>query len=114
MKLPGEPIISPNKLIKYLLLPQEEDYKSKYLNEGGYLLSNWQELYRDLIDLSEKFPAKFKKKTIFGDEYIIQDTLSGRNGCKSRKIYSVWYYEKNENVSRFITLRPLKKNEELK
>jgi len=114
MNLPGEPFIAASKILKYLLLFQEEDDKSKFLNEGGYFLENWEDLFKDLIVYVAIQDAHYIRKTQFGDEYVIKGILPGRKKGKPRKVYTVWYYDKEEEISRFITLRPLKKREELK
>ena len=47
MKLPENVIISQAKLLRYLLLPREENDKSQFLAAAGYTLSNWEVLERE-------------------------------------------------------------------
>lgn len=50
MKLPAESVISEDKLIRYLLVPQLRGDKSSFLRQGGYELANAPYLLRDLRD----------------------------------------------------------------
>ena len=48
---PRDIAIPGDKLLSYLLLPREENDKSKYLNSAGYNLTSWEVLARDLRQL---------------------------------------------------------------
>ncbi len=50
MKLPAETVISEDKLVRYLLVPQLRGDKSSFLRQAGYELSNAVHLLRDLRD----------------------------------------------------------------
>lgn len=45
---PRDIAIPDDKLLSYLLLPREENDKSKYLNSAGYNLTSWEVLARGL------------------------------------------------------------------
>lgn len=48
MRLPKDVTIPHDKLLRYLLLPREENDKSKFLTSAGYTLANWEVLEHDL------------------------------------------------------------------
>jgi len=50
MKLPAETVISEDKLVCYLLVPQLRGDKSSFLRQAGYELGNAAHLLRDLRD----------------------------------------------------------------
>ena len=51
MRLPKNVTIPYDKLLRYLLLPREENDKSKFLDSAGYTLANSEVLERDLHQL---------------------------------------------------------------
>jgi len=48
MRLPAETVISEDKVVRYLLVPQLRGDKSSFLQKCGYELSNAAHLLRDL------------------------------------------------------------------
>lgn len=65
MKLPSNSIISKDKIIRYLLLPRQEDDKSKYLYNAGYSLSLWEQLEKDIRKAIERNEAILKTKCLW-------------------------------------------------
>ena len=48
VKLPGDTVIVPEKLTRYLLVKRTFDGKSQFLRQAGYTLDNWEQLEQDL------------------------------------------------------------------
>jgi hypothetical protein len=52
VKLPENIVIPDDKLLRYLLLPREENDKSEFLAIAGYTLATWEVLKHDLHHLA--------------------------------------------------------------
>lgn len=105
MKLPGDALIAPDKLTRYLLVPQARGDKSAFLKRAGYTLENADQLLRDLRTQLLPLNATPLHSTEFGQFYEIRGVLSGPNGVTLR-VRSVWMEEKLSRVTKFITLIP--------
>jgi hypothetical protein len=55
VKLPEDVVIPEDKLVRYLLLPREDNDKSQFLGIVGYILATWEVLARDLHDLAQTY-----------------------------------------------------------
>jgi len=105
MKLPHNSIIREEKLTQYLLTPRARNDKSKFLNELGYTLENWQILQRDILAQILPKEAQFDETTPYGDMYQIMTDLTGPNG-KTRKVLTVWMFDTTLNQAHLVTLYP--------
>jgi hypothetical protein len=106
VKLSLDAVIAEAKLTKYLLVWRDADDKSKFLEQAGYTLENWQQLAADLrsqILPLEAVPSDEPNQ--FGDVYEIRGVLCGTNGIDIAVI-TVWMIEYETNVTKFITLYP--------
>jgi hypothetical protein len=103
MLLSEDALIPERKLTKYLLVPLEQDDKSKFLAQAGYTLDNWQELREDLRTQVLTQLAKYAETTDWGDKYSIRCCLVGRNGVEL-KIRTIWLVTDRSTV--FVTLIP--------
>lgn len=103
MKLPIDSIIATEKLTQYLLVFNEHNDKSKFLEKSGYSLENWEELEVDLRKLLNN-DAVLQKEDTFGKYFVIIGELSNRLNVKT-----IWLLESGSDVVRFITLIPMAK-----
>jgi hypothetical protein len=65
-----EIIIESAKITHYLLVPKEKNDKSKFLNDLGYTLENWQELEEDIRRIVLENEAVFKKMHPLVENYL--------------------------------------------
>jgi len=77
MKLPAETVISEDKLLRYLLVPQLRGDKSSFLRQAGYELGNALHLLRDLRAQILPLDAIPLESNQFGQYYEIRGTLEG-------------------------------------
>lgn len=111
MKLPDNIVVSNEKLLRYLLLPRDENDKSGFLALGGYSLANWKQLKEDLILFAQRNSIGSSEITPFGEKYTIRGTLKGPNGYDLH-IVTIWMTLKSTMETRFITLYPDKNFQE--
>lgn len=105
MRLPAESVISEDKLIRYLLVPQLRGDKSSFLRQGGYELSNASHLLRDLRDQILPLDAMQLESNQFGQYYEIKGSLRGPNGT-TLSVRTIWMREHLSGMTKFITLIP--------
>ena len=96
-------IISNTKITQYLLVLLPKDDKSQYLALGGYTLSAWQELERDLREQILTLEAIPTTKTRYGQKYEITGQLNAPNG-RILPIKTIWMVTDRE--TKFVTLFP--------
>lgn len=107
VQLPLDSTIASPKLTRYLLKFQQSDDKSKFLQQAGYTLDNWQTLETDIRAQILSMPATFLESGRFGDSYEIRGTLTGPNGV-SLNVVTIWMTEYETRITKFITLFPNK------
>lgn len=90
---------------RYLLLPREENDKSKFLASAGYTLANWEVLEHDLHQLIQTSEVSDIKTSPYGIKYEIRDVLNGPNGRKLR-VVTIWIQIATTEDIRFVTLFP--------
>lgn len=95
--------IAQEKLTQYLLVPLPKDDKSKFLQQAGYTLDNWQLLEADLRSQVLTKPADFLGQTPYGKKYQIHAILTGLNGVKL-EITTIWMV--TDQQTKFVTLVP--------
>ena len=105
MKLPGEVAISQDRLLRYLLLPREENDKSGFLALAGYTLANWEVLERDLRQLITSQEASSVETSPFGIKYEVRGKVTGPNGY-ILDVVTVWIKLQAIEEIRFVTLFP--------
>ena len=66
MKLPAETVISVEKLVRYLLVPQLRGDKSSFLRQAGYELNNAVHLLRDLREQILPLDVALLERNQFG------------------------------------------------
>lgn len=105
MKLPAETVISEDKLLRYLLVPQLRGDKSSFLRQAGYELGNAARLLNDLRTHILSQDAVALEKNQFGQYYEIKGTLTGPNGS-ILSVRTIWMTEHLSGITKFITLIP--------
>jgi hypothetical protein len=110
VKLPEEIIIAQERLSRYLLLPREENDKSKFLATAGYTVANWEVLERDLRELAKSQEISELEISPYDIKYVIRGTLNGPNGERLR-VVTVWMALETIGETRFVTVFPDKEVE---
>ena len=105
MILPPDTFIAPEKLTRYLLIPQARGDKSAFLARAGYSLDNYAVLLRDLRAQILPLEALPLGSNEFGQFFEITGTLRGPNEVILR-VRTIWMREQLTGVTKFITLIP--------
>jgi hypothetical protein len=105
VKLPDKTVIPRDKLLRYLLLPREENDKSKFLASAGYTLANWEVLERELHQLSRTCEVSNLETSPFGIMYEVRGTLTGPN-ARTLDVVTIWIKLEATSETRFVTLFP--------
>ncbi|MEM6837103.1 MAG: DUF6883 domain-containing protein [Cyanobacteria bacterium P01_C01_bin.120] len=106
MKLSLNAVIAEAKLTQYLLVWRDADDKSKFLEQAGYTLENWQQLEADLRSQILPLEAALSDEpNRFGDVYEIRGVLPGVNDV-GLAVITIWMIEYETKVTKFITLYP--------
>lgn len=105
MRLPRDVAIHEDKLVRYLLLPREENDKSKFLASAGYTLANWEVLERDLRWLTRDNEISDIETSPYGIKYEVRGALTGPNG-RTLHVVTVWIKLEATGETRFVTLFP--------
>lgn len=111
MKLSIETVITPEKIINYLLIAKKRNDKSKWLNDAGYTQENWQRFENDLRTQILSLDAVQTAQNEYGQMDEIRGTLSGPNG-KTLHVCSIWMQEYQTGLTKFITIYPDKRRSE--
>ena len=109
MKLPPDVFIAPEKLTRYLLVPQARGDKAAFLKSAGYTLGNTGDLVRDLRTLAQQGDAILQEDNIYGRVFEIHGQLIGPNGV-TLSICAIWMTEHLSGQTKFITLFPDKRS----
>lgn len=105
MKLPENVVIPDDKLLRYLLLPRDENDKSVFLALAGYTLATWEVLKSDLHDLARSHEVTDVLTSPYGIKHEVRGALMGPNG-RLLHIVSVWITLEATGETRFVTLFP--------
>ena len=105
MKLPEDSHIAPEKLTRYLLVPQTRGDKSAYLALAGYTLDNFTTLLTDLRAQILNQDAAALETTSYGQLYEIRAPLVGPSG-RTLHVRTIWMTEYLSGATKFITLIP--------
>lgn len=105
MKIPPDAIIPEEKLTRYLLVPREEDDKSKFLARAGFTQDNSDELLTAIRQLSESAEAVEDGNNQYGDFYRIEGAITGPNG-HILDVVLIWLQWYQDGTFHFVTLKP--------
>ena len=105
MRLPADSAIAGEKFTRYLLVPQAQSDKSRYLARGGYILANVGQLIADIRTQILPLDAVFSRRTKFGETWRIDGALSGPSGRRI-SIRTIWLKHALSGAVHFVTLIP--------
>jgi hypothetical protein len=105
MKIPSNVFIAPEKLTRYLLLPRNEDDKSRFLAQAGFTLENPDELEAALRKLIMAEQAIVDRVDEYGTFYQVSGLLQGPDN-RSLDVITIWLHDARYRQYRFITLKP--------
>ncbi|MEO1664725.1 MAG: DUF6883 domain-containing protein [Chloroflexota bacterium] len=105
MRIPAEAaVIPPEKLTKYLLVPQVKNDKSKFLAQAGFTLDNPDELDAAIRRILAENDAVQDRENEYGKSYRVSGQLVGPGGALA--VITVWMLGTKDQHYRFITLKP--------
>jgi len=105
MRIPADAIISPEKIMRYLLVPRPWDDKSQYLARAGFSVDAPDELERAIRRLTEENEAADDGENVYGTFYRVVGELAGPNGV-SLPVVAIWLQWKLDGTFHFVTLKP--------
>ena len=107
MKIPHDAIIPDTKLTRYLLVPREQDDKSKFLARAGFTLDNPEQLKAAIRQLADTLEAVEDRSNEYGTFYRVEGQLIGINDT-NLSVTTIWLMRKVDSQFQFITLIPYK------
>ncbi len=108
MRLPQDTLISPDKIIRYLLVPQTKGDKSRFLSQAGYDAANADQLVHDIRGQILPCDVVVLELTVHGQFFEITGPLTGPNG-RTLDVKTIWMKEHLSGQTKFITLIPHKR-----
>lgn len=104
MKLQGTIIIPDAKLTQYLLVPRQEDDKSKFLAQAGFTQDNPDELKQAILTLIQTYDAISDRQDKYGTYYRVEGDLVGSD--RALAVVTVWIERAEDGNIQFVTLKP--------
>lgn len=104
MKLQSNIIIPDSKLTQYLLVPRQEDDKSKFLAQAGFTQDNPDQLKQAIFHLIQNCDAISDRQDKYGTYYRVEGELVGIN--RSLAVVTVWIERAKDGHIQFVTLKP--------
>jgi len=104
MKLQGNIIIPDAKLTQYLLVPRQEDDKSKYLAQAGFTQDNPDQLKQAVLTLIQTYDAISDRQDKYGTYYRVEGDLIG--SICTLSVVTVWIDRAEDRNIQFVTLKP--------
>lgn len=112
MRIPNwhKAVVSRHKIEGYLLSARHPHgrHKAAFFASHGFASKSWRVLVEALRRHAEEHPASGSEDTPFGRRYSVDGPLSGPTG-RSVPIRSVWFIETGDDVPRFVTAYPLRR-----
>jgi hypothetical protein len=105
VKLPEQVVISQDQLLRYLLLPREDNDTSKFLAAAGYTLATWEVLEHDLRQLAKSQEISEQETSAYGIKCTVRGTLNGPSG-RTLHVETVWITLAATGETRFVTSFP--------
>ena len=107
MKIPPDAIIPDDKLTRYLLVPREQDDKSKFLAQVGFTADNPEQLKLAIRQLADRVEALEDRSNEYGIFYRVEGKLISVNDS-NLSVITIWLNRKVDGKFQFITLKPKK------
>ncbi len=104
MKLPPDVIIPWEKLTAYLLVFRPDSDKSQFLAQAGFTQANPDALETALRELIATHDAILDRQDQYGMFYRVEGILKGVT--RDLPVVTIWMLRTEENVYRFVTLKP--------
>ena len=104
MKLQGNIVIPDAKLTQYLLVPRQEDDKSKFLAQAGFTQDNPEQLKQAILTLIQTNDAISDRQDKYGTYYRVEGDLIGSN--RTLVVVTVWIERTQDGTIQFVTLKP--------
>lgn len=105
MKIPIDALIPADKLSRYLLMPRDEDDKSRFLAQAGFTENNPEVLDAALRELIAAEEAISDRRDEYGVFYQVRGQLHGPDN-QNLAVITIWLQEAQSGQYRFITLKP--------
>ncbi|MDJ0677420.1 MAG: hypothetical protein QNJ36_18910 [Calothrix sp. MO_167.B42] len=105
MIIPWDAIIADEKITRYLLVPREQDDKSKFLAQAGFTQENPEMLKIAIRQLADSTEAIQDRDNEYGVFYRVVGELIGVNG-RNLAVITVWLQRAIDSKFQFITLKP--------
>ncbi len=105
MKIPSDAIIADEKITGYLLVPREQDDKSKFLAQAGFTQENPKLLQAAIRQLADSTLATKDRDNEYGVFYRVTGELIGLNQ-RNLPVITVWLQRTADRKFQFITLKP--------
>ncbi len=96
-------IIEKEKITNYLLVRKDKNDISKFLNNLGFELENWEELKFEILNIAKNNEPIFQSSSPFGGDLV---EITG--SLRKNEIVSIWLLRIDQDTLRFITLFPKK------
>ncbi len=106
MRIPGDAIIAPEKLTRYLLAPRSKNDKSRYLARASFSLKNPEELEAAIRGLAASVDAVEEDTHRWGTDYTVTGSLLGPGG--SALAVKVVWIRRVDGQFHLVTLTPSK------
>jgi hypothetical protein len=107
VKIPPDAIIPDDKLTRYLLVPREQDDKSKFLAQAGFTADNPEQLKLAIRQLADRVEALEDRSNEYGIFYRVEGKLISVNDS-NLSVITRWLNRKVDGKFQFITLKPKK------
>jgi hypothetical protein len=107
VKIPPDALIPDDKLTRYLLVPREQDDKSKFLAQAGFTADNPEQLKIAIRQLADRVEGLEDRSNEYGIFYRVEGELTGVNDSKL-SVITIWLNRKVDGKFQFITLKPKK------
>ncbi|WGV26577.1 DUF6883 domain-containing protein [Halotia branconii] len=109
MKIPPDAIIADEKITRYLLVPREQDDKSKFLALAGFTQENPELLKAAIRQLVDSTATIQDRDNEYGVFYRVTGELIGLKG-RNLAVITVWLQRAVDGKFQFITLKPNKES----
>ena len=115
MKLPNHEraVIAREKVVNYLLSDSHRDgrHKATFFKRFGFAVEGWRMLARMLREHAAEHDVTKVEASPYGTRYVIDGIICSPD-ARNPLIRAVWFVETGEDIPRFITAYPLRRNED--
>src|SRR5215510_11763258 len=113
MKLPhGEHAVVPRaKVVDYLLSDTHRDgqHKAAFFKRFGFAVAEWERLAQALREHAAEHDITRVETSSYGQRYIVEGIICSPD-TRNPLIRAVWFVESGEDIPRFVTAYPLRRD----